>query len=94
MTLSIEYPPTTRACARCARPLAWLYSARTGKWVAFATEPTDIHLLRVHDCPQYPDDRPPPAWRDLTEIDEDTKRLGIARVRQVLATKDRQGGEQ
>lgn len=93
MTMSIEYPPDTKACARCNKPLAWLYSARTGKWVSFATEPTDIHLLRVHDCPQYPDDRPPPAWRDVVEQPAAVIHAGAERVRQVLATRDQQGGE-
>ena len=34
MTMSIEYPPDLKACARCQSPLVWLYSARTSKWVA------------------------------------------------------------
>jgi len=88
MTFSIEYPPATKACARCQSPLVWLYSARTSKWFSVVPEPAETDVIRVHRCPQYPDDRPAPAWREIHEIDEDTKRVGIARVRQALASKE------
>lgn len=94
MTLSIEYPPDTKACARCYSPLVWLYSARTGKWFAVVPEATETDLIRVHRCPQYPDERPPASWRETREIDPSTARAGAALVREVLATtRDQQGGE-
>jgi len=93
MTFSIEYPPTTKACARCYSPLVWLYSARTAKWFAVVPD-TEVDVIRVHRCPQYPDDRPPPSWREVREIDPETAHVGAALVREVIAaTKDHQGGE-
>lgn len=94
MSLTIDDPPDIRACARCTRPLLWCWSSWSKKWFAAIPEPDDRGLFRVHRCPVFPGDRPAPAWREVVEVDEDTKRLGIARVRQVLATKDQQGGEQ
>lgn len=88
MSLTIDDPPTVNACFPCGRPLRWLYSPRTKRWVAFATEPGDIRLLRVHECPRYPGDRPPPAWRDVVEQPAEVVHAGAERVRQVLADKE------
>lgn len=94
MTLSIEYPPTTKACARCSSPLTWCWSDRSRKWFAAVPESDDPDLFRVHRCPQYPDDRPPPSWRETREIDPGTAAAGAALVREALAgSKDQQGGE-
>lgn len=95
MSLTIDDPPEIAGCFRCSRPLAWLYSARTGQWVAFATTPDDIRLLRVHECPRYPGDRPPPAWRDIVEQPPEVIQAGAALVREAIdrTTKDHQGGE-
>lgn len=88
MTFSIEYPPDTKACARCQSPLVWLYSARTSKWFSVVPEPSETDVIRVHRCPQYPDDRPPPAWRDVVEQPAEVIHAGAERVRQVLAEKE------
>jgi hypothetical protein len=94
MSLTIDDPPSVRACAPCGRPLAWLYSARTEKWVAFVTEPLDVRLLRVHECPQHPWDRSPPAWREVEAQPAEVIHAGAALAREALATtKDQQGGE-
>src|SRR4051812_39936104 len=84
VTLSIEYPPDRKACARCQSPLTWLYSPRTGKWLGVVVD-VDVDLIRVHRCPQYPGDRPQPSWREVREIDPATARAGAALVREVLA---------
>ena len=63
--IEIPEPPDTAACASCASPLRWLWSARTGAWVSFATEATDNRLLRVHECPPRGADRLP-TWRNPT----------------------------
>lgn len=88
MSLTIDDPPDVAACAPCGRPLAWLYSARTGKWVAFATVVDDTRLLRVHECPQRPWDRSPPAWRDVVQQPAEVIHAGAEKVRQVLASKE------
>lgn len=94
MSLTIDEPPAVQACARCTKPLLWCWSERSGTWFAAILEPADRELFRIHRCPLFPGDRPPPAWREVVEVDEETRRLGIARVREALATtKDQQGGE-
>ena len=94
MSLTIDDPPEIAGCFRCARPLAWLYSARTSRWVAFATVPGDVRLLKVHECPRYPGDRLPPTWREVIEQPAEVIHAGAALVREVIAaTKDHQGGE-
>lgn len=84
--IEIEEPPNIRACARCHRPLIWLWSGRTRVWVAFATVPGDNEQLRVHGCPLYGE--PVPSWRHLEEQPPETRRAGAARARQVLAAKE------
>lgn len=87
MTFSIEYPPTTKACARCQSPLVWLYSARTSKWFSVVPEPAETDVIRVHRCPQYPDDRPAPSWREEPR-DVIPSHVGREKVRQALASKE------
>lgn len=46
--MEIPDPPERPVCLDCSRPLLWLYSARTGRWVAFLVE--DRNTLTVHTC--------------------------------------------
>ena len=80
--IEIEEPPDIAACTTCMRPLVWLFSGRRSIWVAFATEPTDIELLRVHRCRL--EGGQPMSWRYLEPQDPETIRAGAERVRQEL----------
>lgn len=84
--IEIEEPPDIRACAPCAKPLTWLWSARTGQWVAFHSDPGSTRTLHVHECALV--GHPAPSWRHLEKQDPQTVHAGAARVRQVLASKE------
>lgn len=83
--ITIDDPPTKFACASCAKPLHWLYSARRHAWVAFV--PSGDLQLTVHGCKHAQD---APTWRDVRRVDPATAHRGRALVDQVLnATKGR-----
>jgi hypothetical protein len=63
--VEIPDPPAGRACLACARPLLWLFSARTGAWVGFVPDPADTHVLHVHRCGET---GPLPSWRDALPL--------------------------
>jgi hypothetical protein len=57
----IDEPPVAAACSGCQSALSWIYSQRTGKWVAIIRDSSDATVMRVHQCR----DGIPPArdWR-------------------------------
>lgn len=57
----IDEPPIATMCSGCAKPLVWVFSARTLKWVAVIPDPVDARNMRVHECQ---DGSPQRTWRN------------------------------
>lgn len=57
----IDEPPIATFCSGCAKPLVWIFSGRTLKWVAVIPDATDPAAMRVHGCR---DGIPQITWRD------------------------------
>lgn len=48
--MQIEEPPIATMCSGCSKPLVWIFSARTQKWVAVIPDPSDARTMHVHEC--------------------------------------------
>lgn len=75
--ITIEDPPIATACAGCQRPLVWVYSARTGKWVAVVPDGGQADIMRVHRCR---DGIPQPSWRDTPPAGDPAERARRGRA--------------
>lgn len=62
--MEIQEPPDRAACATCSRPLVWLWSAKTQRWVSFV--PVDPETLRIHRCRELGE---MPTWRQTQKAD-------------------------
>lgn len=81
--LEIPEPPDNRACTACMRPLLWLWSARTTRWVSFVPDPSDTRTLHVHECAEGGDRVP--SWRDFTPRFTEPDPAAVDRVRRGAA---------
>lgn len=80
--IEIPDPPRVAACATCAQPVTWLWSARKSAWVGFVPA-GEGHAIRPHPCPAP---GTPPSWRDVTRR-ADPPNDAYRAARQALATR-------
>ena len=65
--IEIPEPPEPRACASCNLPIAWLWPARTQRWVAFVAAEGPKYTITPHLCGPPLQDRQ--LWRALPHGD-------------------------
>lgn len=83
----IDEPPIASLCSGCSKPLVWVFSARTLKWVAVIPDPSDARTMHVHECR---DGIPQTSWRDEHEVSSPDHPARVA-AREIAAAASRGG---